>query len=168
MKLSTLTIIFDVSSFICGVVGIVLGIYSLLALNSSWNNPTLSYKLTLIAIIFDIFSCLFALLAFKYGYKHFLKRKEKFNKFKKNSHNLEVKAIIWDFISFCLGVIGLICEALSLLALLPMWNNLQLSYNITVGAVVFDIFSCLVVFIALLITIVANRKSKNISLSPVK
>ncbi|WP_375318187.1 hypothetical protein [Spiroplasma endosymbiont of Virgichneumon dumeticola] len=62
-------------------------------------------------------------------------------------------SISLDFISFFLGFIGTACEIISIIVLLPEFNNTVFSYQITIAAVILDVISCITCLIAILITI---------------
>ncbi|WP_368486048.1 hypothetical protein [Spiroplasma sp. DGKH1] len=70
---------------------------------------------------------------------------------KKVFRNLGNVIILTDTASFVLGFVGSVCGIISLLSLEPFWNNTILSYDITIGAIFFDIASMLFVLIAFIV-----------------
>ncbi|AHF60931.1 hypothetical protein [Spiroplasma mirum] len=70
---------------------------------------------------------------------------------KKIFRNLGNVIILTDTASFVLGFVGSLCGIISLLSLEPFWNNTILSYDITIGAIFFDIASMLFILIAFIV-----------------
>lgn len=61
---------------------------------------------------------------------------------------------IWcDFSSFFVGLVGTICEVVSVIVLLPQWKNETFSYQITIAAVILDVISTTIAVAATLLTI---------------
>lgn len=157
-KTNRTIICLDLASIVTGIIGVILGITSILALEPFWNNDTASYNVTCVAILFDTSSALLALLAFLVGYRFLRSKKEALLKESKKDYLLELQASILDFISFSVGVIGTIFEIISLLALWKFWNNTEFSYQITIVGVICDIISNISALSALLLTLKLVKK----------
>ncbi|WP_308149932.1 hypothetical protein [Spiroplasma sp. AdecLV25b] len=142
----------DLISFGSGLIGIILGILSILALQPFWNSDKASLWLTVIAILFDITSFIFAFLPFFLMYR-LIRIKKTLIKQNIVLYRKDQISISLDFISFFLGFIGTACEIISIIVLLPEFNNTVFSYQITIAAVILDVISCITCLITILITI---------------
>ncbi|WP_342276136.1 hypothetical protein [Spiroplasma endosymbiont of Nebria brevicollis] len=142
----------DLISFGSGLIGIFLGILSILALQPFWNSDKASLWITVIAIFFDITSFIFAFLPFFLMYR-LIRIKRTLIKQNMALYRKDQISISLDFISFFLGFIGTTCEIISVVVLLPQFNNSIFSYQITIVAVILDVISCITCLLALLITI---------------
>ncbi len=143
----------DLISFGTGLIGIFLGILSILALQPFWDNDKASLWITVVAIFFDITSFTLAFLPFFLMFR-LIRLKKTLIKQNMKLYRKDQFSISLDFISFCLGIIGTSCEIISVIVLLPQFNdNKVFSYQITIVAVVLNIISCITCLMAILITI---------------
>lgn len=160
IKFNKKILISDFISFGSGLIGVILGFLSIFALMSFWNDEKASIILTAIAIIFDFISFSSALIAFIF-LKKFLNANHHKIPYDKKIHQLDKLILSFDFLSFCLGFIGTVCEIISLIVLLPQWHDSLFSYNITIVAVCFDVLSTSLALFAGIMTI---KVIKNYSL----
>lgn len=142
----------DLISFITGLIGVFLGILSILALQPFWNNEKVSLWITVVAIFFDTTSFILAFLPFFLMYR-LISIKKTLIKQNMKLYRKDQFSISLDFISFCLGIIGTTCELISIIVLLPQFDDKIFSYKITIAAVILNIISCITCLLATLITI---------------
>lgn len=142
----------DLISFGSGLVGAILGILSILALQPFWNSDKASLWITVIAILFDITSFVLAFLPFFLMYR-LIRMKKTLIKQNMVLYRKDQVSILLDFTSFLLGFVGTTCEIISVIVLLPQFDNRLFSYQITIIAVVLNMISCIICLIATLITI---------------
>lgn len=142
----------DLISFGTGLIGIFLGILSILALQSFWDSDKASLWITVVAIFFDITSFTLAFLPF-FLMLRLIRLKKTLIKQNMKLYKKDQFSISLDFISFCLGLIGTSCEVISVIVLLPQFNNKVFSYQITILALILNTISCITCLIATLITI---------------
>lgn len=156
----------DLISFGTGLVGVFLGILSILALQPFWNSNKASLWITVIAIFFDTNSFIFSFLPFFLMYR-LIRLKRTLIKQNTVLYRKDQISISLDFISFFLGFIGTTCEIISIIALLPQFNKPLFSYQITIIAVILDVASCITCLIATLITanIIKNYRERGNSIT---
>lgn len=164
----------DILSSIFGIVGVILGIMSIIALTPSWNISEIkrendSFYFTIITIIFDFLSALGASIAFIIG-------KSIYKKTKKSGHSdpkklkTEKCSLFFDLNSFAFGIIGLIFGFTSLMALIEPLKNEQLSIVCTYISITLDTISFTFAILATIFFVkisekthkVANKKTNNI------
>ncbi|ATQ35242.1 hypothetical protein MENTO_v1c00810 [Mesoplasma entomophilum] len=130
----------ELISALCGTIGIILGILSLLSLSSkTWGeaDPEASFIFTILTVCFDTLSTATAIIAFKYG-GTILKRKcEKGLKILP----LEKFANRLDLYSFFFGLAGLSLSILSLLFLFQFMKSDETSKISTILSIICDSIS---------------------------
>ncbi len=152
LKFNKKILTMDLISFATGLIGVFLGIVSILALQPFWNSEKVSLWVTVVAIFFDSTSFILAFLPFFLMYR-LIKIKKTLIKQNMKLYRKDQFSISLDFISFCFGLIGTSCELISIIVLLPQFDDKIFSYQITIAAVVLNIISCITCLIATLITI---------------
>ncbi|AVN63452.1 hypothetical protein CG006_00390 [Mesoplasma florum] len=145
IKIETRVLItIELISALCGTIGIILGMLSLLSLSSkTWGeaDPEASFIFTVLTVCFDTLSTATAILAFKYG-GTILKRKcEKGMKILP----LEKFANRLDLYSFFFGLAGLTLSILSLLFLFDFMKSDTGSEVSTMLSIVCDSISAAIV-----------------------
>lgn len=152
LKFNKKILTMDLVSFATSLIGVFLGIVSILALQPFWNSEKVSLWVTVVAIFFDSTSFILAFLPFFLMYR-LIKIKKTLIKQNMKLYRKDQFSISLDFISFCFGLIGTSCELISIIVLLPQFDDKIFSYQITIAAVVLNIISCITCLIATLITI---------------
>lgn len=143
----------DLISFGTNLVGVFLGILSILALQPFWDSDKASLWITVVAVFFDTTSFVLAFMPFFLMFR-LIKMKRGLIKQNMKLYRKDQISISLDFISFCLGLIGTTCEIISVIVLLPQFgDNKIFSYQITIIAVILNIISCITCLLATLITI---------------
>lgn len=142
----------DLISFTTGLVGIILGILSILALQPFWNSEKASLWITVVAICFDVTSFILAFIPFFLMYS-LIRIKKDLIKQNMKLYRKDQVSVSLDFLSFLLGFIGTTCEIISIIVLLPKFENKIFSYQITIAAIVLNTISCITCLMATLITI---------------
>ncbi|AGY41153.1 hypothetical protein mflW37_0860 [Mesoplasma florum W37] len=165
IKIETRVLItIELISALCGTIGIILGMLSLLSLSSkTWGeaDPEASFIFTVLTVCFDTLSTATAILAFKYG-GTILKRKcEKGMKILP----LEKFANRLDLYSFFFGLAGLTLSILSLLFLFDFMKSDTGSEVSTMLSIVCDSISATIVIwvvkIMLKISYLEHQMRKN-------
>lgn len=159
-KETIILILIELTSAICGLIGVVLGILSLFSLNPDvWQGDNesrehTSFIFTSLTVFFDSLSTSTAIIAFKYG-GLIIKRK------KANNEEINIAekfANKLDLYSFFFGLVGLILSILSLLFLFPFLKTNPGSEIATILSVISDSISALIVIWVILILIKINKK----------
>lgn len=151
-------IICDILSFSFGIVGVILGILSMVSLNHIWNtDPNIresdSFKFTISAITFDTSSVISSILALVFGKK--MIKDSIGNEENKRVEKYEIRAIRCDMASFIIGIIGLVFGFTSLITLLPIAKNDGISFIATVFSAILDTVS----FSSAILALVSFKKS---------
>jgi hypothetical protein len=140
----------DLLSCIFGVLGIIFGTTSIIALSPVWPTPNGSRDssiLTICSLIFDTLSTFMAVQAFifsrvikeiKITNGVYIRKREKIGG-------------LLDLLGFASGAFGLIFGWLSLIALFPFWDNEQASVIATGFSVFLDFWSCVFVLAAVVV-----------------
>ncbi|PPE06600.1 hypothetical protein MCORR_v1c02310 [Mesoplasma corruscae] len=147
----------ELFSAICGIIGVILGILSLLSLDDFvWGKPNerLSFIFTVLTVCFDFASTTTAIIAFKFG-GLIIKRKESEGK---EICLAEKFANKLDLYSFFFGLFGLLLSILSLLFLFEFMKSDVGSEIATVISVICDSVSALIVLWVFKIMIKLNGK----------
>ncbi|ATZ20608.1 hypothetical protein [Mesoplasma coleopterae] len=146
IKIETrILITIELISALCGTIGIILGILSLLSLSSkTWGeaDPEASFIFTVLTVCFDTLSTATAIIAFKYG-GTILKRK-----FEKGLKILPLEKFAnrLDLYSFFFGLAGLTLSILSLLFLFDFFKQSNTGSEIsTVLSIMCDSISAAIV-----------------------
>ncbi|ATZ17688.1 hypothetical protein [Mesoplasma melaleucae] len=134
----------ELISAICGIIGVVLGILSLLSLNpSTWGGEAdeeASFIFTSLTVGFDSLSTAAAIIAFKYGGIILKRKSEKGLK----ASAKEKFANRLDLYSFFFGLAGLLLSILSLLFLFESMKSDQGSVIATILSIICDSISALI------------------------
>ncbi|AVN60763.1 hypothetical protein [Mesoplasma florum] len=145
IKIETrILIVVELISALCGTVGIILGMLSLLSLSSkTWGvaDPESSFVFTVLTVCFDTLSTATAIIAFKYGGTILKRKYEKGLKILP----LEKFANRLDLYSFFFGLAGLILSILSLLFLFDFTNSDTGSEVATMLSILCDSLSATIV-----------------------